>query len=224
MNLSQYLQENEYFNYSHPSIQSLISSIEEPDPYQKIIAAYYLIRDNIAYNPYTFSDGVEALKASYAATHDSAYCIPKSALLVAVSRALGIPARIGLGDVRNHLSSPKLIDWLKTDLFVMHGYAEIYMHDKWVKCTPVFNHTLCEKFNIQPLNFDGKSDSLFHSFTQSGDKHMEYVTDHGSFAEMPVEKIFDAVSQAYPHISLFNQSYSDATNRPASLEAEITKI
>ncbi len=200
MNQEKLLAETNYFDYHNPVVQDWIASLEGARKEHKIIDAYYQIRDRIAYNPYTFASGDEALKASYAASQPSAYCIPKSALMVAIARSLGIPARIGFADVRNHLSSNKLNQWLKTDLFVMHGYAQLYLHDNWVKCTPVFNQSLCEKLNIKPLDFDGIHDSLFHPYTQNGDSHMEYVFDHGTFDDMPAEYIFTKVQQAYPHL------------------------
>lgn len=202
--IQRYLEETPFFDYSHPAVVSWIERLEGQSVLQKLLHAYYLVRDEIPYNPYTFSQGKGALKASFAASSDSAYCIPKSALLIAISRSLGIPARIGLADVRNHLSSPKLLNWLGTDVFVMHGYAELYLHHKWVKCTPVFNQSLCEKFGIHALDFDGLHDSVFQPFTESGQAHMEYVSEHGSFDDVPAEKIFSAVAQAYPHLDMFN--------------------
>lgn len=219
MSHSIYLEHTEFFDFHHPDIQSMIAQLKATSVEEKVVEAYYLVRDSIVYNPYTFAEGKNALKASYAACNDSAYCIPKSALLVAICRGLNIPARIGLADVKNHLSSPKLLAWLKTDEFVMHGYTDIFLDNKWVKCTPVFNQSLCEKFGITPLEFDGKSDSLFHEFTGDGQKHMEYIREHGTFAEMPVDDIFAAAQQAYPHIDLGNIQKGTVVT---SLESEIS--
>lgn len=217
----EYLEPTSYFDFEHPSVQSIISQLSATTTTEKVLQAYYLVRDSVAYNPYTFAEGKDALKASYAASNDSAYCIPKSALLVAICRGLKVPARIGFADVKNHLSSPKLLAWLKTDEFVMHGYADIYLDGKWVKCTPVFNQSLCKKFGIVPLDFDGKTDSIFHEFTGDGKKHMEYIREHGTFADMPVDDIFAAARRAYPHIDL------DAIHKNpmvTSLESEITAL
>lgn len=210
------LQSTAYLDYQHPAIQTFIEGLEGDTPREKAVALYYRIRDDIHYNPYTFSDGEPSLKASYAASRDEAFCVPKSALMVAGCRALGIPARMGLADVRNHLSSPRLLAWLGTDLFVMHGYASVFLDGKWVKCTPVFNKGLCEKFGIHPLEFNGSEDSLFHEFNAAGHKHMEYVTDHGTFADMPVAFIFNAVKQTYPHIDV-----TSGVRKDGSLETEI---
>jgi hypothetical protein len=41
-----------------------------------------------------------------------------------VCAALRDPARIGLASVTNHLSTPRLLELLKSDVFAMHGYTE----------------------------------------------------------------------------------------------------
>lgn len=207
--LSTYLEETQYFDFSHPSVQSVVSQVTSSAPLEQVLELYYLVRDGYRYNPYTFADGEKAFYASYAASGDQAYCIPKSSLMVAACRALGIPARLGLADVKNHLSSERLIEFLGTDLFVMHGYVEVFVNDAWVKCTPVFNKELCEKFNVLPLEFDGLTDSIFHPFTEDGKPHMEYVRDHGTFAELPAAFILDSVKKAYPGVRMLKEQHAD---------------
>ncbi len=85
-----------------------------------------------------------------------------------------------------------------TDLFVWHGYSEIYLKGKWVKATPAFNLSLCQNFNVRPLEFNGINDSIFHPLDTLGNKHMEYVVDHGSFSDLPWERIMAAALEAYP--------------------------
>ena len=200
--VDRYLEETKFFNFSHPAIQNLNQQVIGNTKLEQAVNLYYLVRDGSRYNPYTFAEGEKAFYASYAAEQEQAYCIPKSSLMVAASRALGIPARLGLADVRNHLSSPRLLEFLGTDLFVMHGYAELYLKDKWVKCTPVFNKQLCEKFHIKPLEFDGEKDSIFHPYTRDDRPHMEYVKDHGTFAELPAKFILQSVAKAYPGVNM----------------------
>jgi len=202
--MNTYLTETPELNFSHPVIQAYIADIKASTPQQQVIELYYAIRDGIKYNPFTFVDGRQSLTASNAASLNETYCIPKSALMVACCRGLGIPARLGLADVKNHLATPKLLELLRSDLFVMHGYAELFIHHKWVKCTPVFNIELCEKFGIPPLAFDGEHDSIFHPFTPRGEKHMEYVCDHGTFDSVPVDFILQGAKAAYPHLSYQN--------------------
>lgn len=199
---SQYLCSTPFLDFHHPAIKALVSTLTSETTEAKVQELYYIIRDTIRYNPYTVTDGTDALKASFGLENQQAYCIPKSALMVAASRALGVPARLGLADVRNHLASQKLLDWLGTDLFVMHGYADLWLNGKWVKCTPVFNRDLCEKFNVAPLEFDGIEDAIFHSHTLDGSKHMEYVHDHGTFADVPSDFILHTVAATYPRLNL----------------------
>ena len=85
-----------------------------------------------------------------------------------------------------------------TDLFVYHGYTEMYLNDKWVKATPAFNLSLCSRFNVKALEFDGTEDSIFHECNTLGQKHMEYVRDHGHFTDLPFEQIFKAYTKTYP--------------------------
>lgn len=198
--MDKYLHETKELDFSHPGIQALIAKIGEGSDKERAIQLYYLVRDNFRYNPYTFVDGIPSLSASYTVEKGEAFCVPKSALMVAASRGLGIPSRLGLANVRNHISSPKLLELLRSDLFVMHGYAELFLDGKWVKCTPVFNMELCKKFGVTPLDFDGENDSIFHPYTEAGHKHMEYVTDHGTFDGVPVEFIMRGVAEAYPHL------------------------
>ncbi len=49
-----------------------------------------------------------------------------------------------------------------------------------------------------PLDFDGRHDSIFHPFDASGRRHMEYVRDHGQYADVPFASIRRAFVEAYP--------------------------
>jgi transglutaminase-like putative cysteine protease len=147
-----------------------------------------------------FSRDADTLKASHALLKMESYCVPKANLLAACARHCGIPARIGLADVRNHLATPRLLDMLRSDVFAMHGYTELYLNDRWVKATPAFNKALCQLFNVAALEFDGLTDSVFHPFNQQGKRHMEYLRDHGQFADVPEHLFFAHLAACYPHL------------------------
>ena len=117
------------------------------------------------------------------------WCVPKAALLTAACRAAGIPARMGFADVRNHLSTERMRETMKTDLFIWHGYTDIWLDGAWRKATPAFNIELCERFGLLPLEFDGENDSIYHPFDKSGARHMEYVHQRGTFDDMPLAQI-----------------------------------
>ena len=85
-----------------------------------------------------------------------------------------------------------------SDLFVYHGYADLLLDGQWVKATPAFNLALCKRFRVKPLEFDGRSDSVFHAFDEDDRRHMEYVRDRGRYADVPVAEIQRVFSETYP--------------------------
>jgi len=201
--MEKYLKETYFFDYSNPEMQAFADKIvpeNNLDDAEVATRLYYAVRDGAHYNPYVVSLDPETLTASYCLKSSQSYCIPKSGLLVALARNKGIPARLGLADVKNHISSQKLIDYLKTDIFVMHGYAELYLNGNWVKATPVFDARLCEKIGVEALEFDGRNNALFQQYNHAGKRAMEYVSDHGCFEDIPIDFIIDSIKKAYPHL------------------------
>ncbi len=199
-NLDQYLIPTFFLDYNSGNIANFTDQIcsENMTPTECAIALYYAVRDQIKYDPYDLQDSRDALKASSVVKKKSGFCVAKAVLLAAACRRHGVPSRLGFADVSNHLSSKKLREMMDTDLFVYHGYTEIYLHDKWVKATPAFNLELCGRFNVKPLEFDGIHDSIFHEYDALGQKHMEYVREHGHFADLPFEMLFKIYRDTYP--------------------------
>lgn len=173
------------------------------DVRDRAVRLYYAVRDEFPYDPYSLDDDPAHFKASHVLAEGRGYCVPKATLLAAVCRAAGIPARPGFADVRNHLATKRLLEMTGSDLFIYHGYVEVLLDGRWVKCTPAFNLSLCEKFGVLPLEFDGYEDSLFHPFDARGQRHMEYVRDHGTFADTPAAEIIEAFRSRYPRLIAF---------------------
>ncbi len=179
------------------------------DDIEKAKRLYYAVRDETIYDPYYVIATAEGLSASHCLEAGRGFCVAKSALLAASCRVVGIPARVGYADVRNHLSSKRLDELLGTDLFIYHGYAHLHLEGAWVKATPVFNLSLCEKFKVLPLEFDGREDSIFHPHNAEGHRHMEYVNEHGVFADVPAETIDKAFRETYPRLYWDQQAKHD---------------
>jgi len=181
------------------------------------VALFYAVRDGIRYDPYVMSSADrEAYRASTVLRDGVSYCIPKSVLLCAAARAVGLTARLGFADVRNHLNSEKLRERLGgTDLFVYHGYTEFFLDGRWVKATSAFNIELCERFGVLPLEFDGEHDAQLHRFTAGGRDHMEYVRERGSFDELPLDEILEAFRASYPLMFDADAAPPDPAFRPA---------
>ncbi|QTN21731.1 transglutaminase family protein [Rhizobacter sp. AJA081-3] len=168
------------------------------DERERAVALTLAVRDGFRYDPYRIDLSPQGMRASSVIAQGYGWCVPKAALLAAAARAAGIPARVGYADVRNHLSTERLRRTLQTDVFVWHGYTDLWIDGRWVKATPAFNIELCERFGLLPLDFDGRADSIYHPFDQAGNRHMEYVNQHGAFDDMPLARIVAAFAATYP--------------------------
>ena len=175
---------------------------DSPKQADQAVSLYYAVRDGIKYNPYQFDLTVKGLKASTTLEVGEAWCVPKAALLAACCRVLGIPTMVGYADVRNHLSTERMREKMKTDVFHWHGYTSIYLDGKWVKATPAFNIELCEKFRLKPLEFNGREDSIFHSFDLDGHRHMEYLRFRGDYDDVPFEEIRESFTEILGRIGV----------------------
>jgi transglutaminase-like putative cysteine protease len=163
-----------------------------------VLRLYRAVRDLIIYDPYVdFADPTN-FRASAVLAAGRGFCIGKASVLAACARSIGVPARLGFADVRNHLTSPRLYAIMKTDVFRWHAYAELKIDTHWVKATPAFNSSLCERLGLKPLEFDGRNHSLFHPFDRAGRRHMEYVLDRGSYADVPFDRLKADFSEHYP--------------------------
>jgi len=223
--MHQYLLPSACIDSDHPAIIELAQSLYNSalSDLENAVAMYYYVRDQILYNPYSAEVTVDGLKASAALKAREAWCVPKAALLAALCRASGIPARLGFADVVNHLSTERLRQSMNTDVFYFHGYCSIYLNHRWVKSTPAFNLSLCEKFQLKPLEFDGISDSLYHQFDQQGNRHMEYVHERGEYLDVPLQEMRDVFSEYYPSMDLSSGVTDDAAQWHDDVQNE-TKI
>ena len=99
---------------------------------------------------------------------------------------------------RIDLSTRRMRELMQTAVFHWHGYAEIWLEGAWRKATPAFNRELCERFDLLPLDFNGVDDSLYHPFDRQGNRHMEYIDDHGAFDDVPLARLIADFARYYP--------------------------
>ena len=194
-----YLKPTEFIDSDSPEVrafaQEAIGGVTAPR--EKAIRLFYAVRDGIYYDPYRIEASRSAFKASTILRQGYGYCVTKAVVLAAVLRAEGIPCKLHFADVRNHLSTERLKKMMQTDTFYYHGYNDIWLDGRWIKVTPTFNLSLCKKFRVKPLDFDGINDAIFHTCDLEGRRHMEYVTDHGSFADLPYDEIINTFLTCY---------------------------
>jgi transglutaminase-like putative cysteine protease len=180
------------------------------DPRDRAVALYHAVRDGLRYDPYSAALSPEGLRASETLRRGRGWCVAKAVVLAACCRALGIPARLGFADVRNHLSTERMRQHMKTDVFYWHGYTSIHLGDAWVKATPAFNVELCQKFRLAALEFDGREDSIYQPFDLEGNRHMEYLAQRGEFADVPYEAMLETFRSQYPGLGEWRGADFDA--------------
>jgi transglutaminase-like putative cysteine protease len=197
---NQFLKPTEFINSDNAKVITFVNDAVgiEKDKKKAILRLFYMIRDGIPYHFDSIGIKKELFIASNVIGVEGSFCIPKAVLLASAARVIGVPSRLGFADVKNHLATDKVLEKMKTDLFVFHGYTELFINDKWVKATPAFNKELCMKFNVKPLDFDGENDSVFQEYTESGDKYMDYLVDYGFFIDMPFELMIKSFKKTYP--------------------------
>ena len=57
---------------------------------------------------------------------------------------------------------------------------------------------LTDRFRLKSLDWDGRSDSIYHPFDLEGRRHMEYLAYRGVYADIPFETIRAAFRRYYP--------------------------
>jgi len=198
-----YLGPTFYIDSEHPSVTAWAQKVagDATEAAELASRLFLAVRDQLRYDPYAVSQDRDDYRASAILGTEAAFCVPKSVLLAAGARALGIPARLGFADVVNHLSSEALRKAMGTDLFVYHGYVELHIEGRWVKATPAFDEGLCRYFGVPPLTFDGRTDALLQAFDEEGQECMEYVRERGVYADLPFEEIRDAFLETYGHMA-----------------------
>ncbi|MFX1314484.1 MAG: transglutaminase family protein [Promethearchaeota archaeon] len=199
--LSIYLQPNEFFDFNKETVSNKAYEITDglKNQKEKAIALFYWVRDEIKYNMALFIPKVKNyFIASKTIRRHEGFCVSKSILLSTLARAVGIPARIHLCDLINHLVSQKVIDYMGHNVMYYHGYSEFYLNGKWLKLTPSFDQQTAIRGKFLPMvEFDGENDAVFPPYDVNGNLFGEYVKDRGVHANLPLDDIDKLFQEKY---------------------------
>ncbi len=200
--MDEYLASTEFLDAAHPSIvkkaQELTSSMNGADG--KAAALFHHVRDRFPYRIIYELPDRDYFKASVTLGRGDGFCMPKSVLLAALARAVGIPSRLHFADIRNYILPATTTERLRTDVMAYHTYVEMLLGGRWVKATPSFDLKFCEKFDLVPVEFDGTHDAMLHHLDRQGRSHIEYTADYGVRADFPLEEVVAAFRRTYPHL------------------------
>lgn len=125
--LNKYLQENNYVNYSHPSIRSLAQQLSYNLVSDEEIAkrCFEFVRDETRHSG-DYKDEVTTCKASEVLEHKTGWCYAKAILLAALLRANGIPTAF----CYQRLSCNEY----EKGVYCLHGLNAVYLKEYgWYK-------------------------------------------------------------------------------------------
>lgn len=200
--MEEYLIETAFLQKNHPSTVAFCATINQQQTKKEIaLQLYYKVRDAFLYDPFHLNLTENALQSSLIFTKNRAWCVEKAIILATCARHFDIPSRLGYAIVVNHIGSEKLLHYLRREEIVFHGYVELFLNGKWIKCTPAFDQRICRISKVAPLDWDGENDSLFQAF-EDAQKFMEYKHDYGTFSDVPIDLMNAEMKKYYPHLFL----------------------
>jgi hypothetical protein len=199
--MKDFLQETSFLDFKEPEFEAFLKPFEDVNSEKFALDFYSYVRDFFLYDPYHLDLRPEALSASFIIQKKRAWCVEKAIVFAAGLRAKGIPARLGYAIVENHIGVERLTSILRTPKIVFHGYVDVYLEAEhtWTKATPAFDRRVCKLSGVEPLVWDGKSDSLFQEFSGSS-QFMEYHHDYGVFSDVPVQLMTAEMRKHYPQL------------------------
>ncbi|MEZ5650171.1 MAG: transglutaminase family protein [Burkholderiaceae bacterium] len=219
------LEPTSFLDVFDSSIQAFVARTirDAATPRARAVALFYAVRDQIRYDPYRLGFQDADYHASRVLADGYGWCVSKAVLMATTLRAAGIPAALGFADVRNHLTTDKLRERMGgVDVFYNHGYAAALIEGRWLKLAPAFNIELCERFDVLPTEFDGTADALYQEFDARERLHMQYLADHGTYSDLPLDKIRADFARYYPnsvfapHIPSVDDPFDSQRERPAA--------
>ena len=205
-------QPTEFLDYRSPEVQTFVERAV-PDRtaprLDQVRQLYYAVRDGVDYEVYGADLSRTGLRASSIVAANRGFCVHKSILFAATARTLGVPSRLVVSEVRNHLASERLRALVGGEVFV-HWLTALYLEGRWVKATPVFNKLLCRLYRMTPLEFDPTRDGLHQPFDEHAGEHMEFLHHHGEFDfdDLAYDRLMAIMADRHPAM------FADGTTVP----------
>lgn len=114
-----WLQPERFMESDDPAIAALALTLRRDSPRATVVAVYDWVRSHLAYAGYVADD----LGAAQALRERRGDCTEYAYLVVALCRALGLPARAVGGFVVSHDAAPRSTEY--------HNWAEVHLEGAW---------------------------------------------------------------------------------------------
>lgn len=174
----------------HPEILALARSIVKgaKNDVEAARRLFEYVRDTVAYSVWVPVCRLEDYQALNTLARGKGFCVQKSALLCALARAIGIPARLGFADIHNRLVHGRLLQLVPGGVIHHHCFVEWFVGGRWIKSTPSFDRALTEKQGWRLVEFNPAGDALLPADDLAGRPHVSYLAYHGWRLGVPLEE------------------------------------
>lgn len=174
----------------HPKVVALaheiIAGLDHPGEQARALFNY--VRDTVRYSVSVPFEDLSDYLALNTLERGWGFCVQKAALLCALARAVGIPARLGFADIRNHLLPDYLDRMVPDKIIYCHSFVEWRLEGRWLKATPSFDKRLSEERGWHLVVFSLEADSLLPATDLAGRPHVEYLRYRGWRPGVPLEE------------------------------------
>lgn len=182
---------------AHPQVRALARRVARGsrDEVEAARRLFAYVRDTVRYSVQVPFDDLEHYLALNTLARGWGYCVQKSAMLCALARALGIPARLGFADIANHILPPDMLRMLGGNVLHYHCFAEWWVGGGWYKATPSFDRQLSQERGWRLVEFTPGQDLLLPATDLAGNRHVEYLRYHGWRQGVPLAEMMDCWTQ-----------------------------
>jgi transglutaminase-like putative cysteine protease len=191
--IDQFLLPSSGIQSDHPEIIALASDISgrADDQVEKARRLFEFSRDKVRYSVYEPFWEIEHYLALNTLARGRGYCAQKAAVLVALARAAGIPARIAYAHIRNHQLPKDMVRLLGSQVLPYHTYVQWRLNGRWLAATPSFDRKLSEELGWQVVEFQPDQDLMLPAKDLEGRPHITYLEKLGWRPGIMLQEMFD---------------------------------
>jgi transglutaminase-like putative cysteine protease len=178
--LDQFLRPSPGIQCDHPEVIALAEKVSGGgDPVERAARLFDFSRDTVRYSVYEPFWEIEDYWALNTLARGKGYCAQKAALLTALARAVGIPARIAYAHIRNYQLPDEMVRSLGDNVLHYHTYVQWHLNGRWLAATPSFDRKLCADLGWRLVEFVPDRDLMLPALDTRGRPHIDYVAKLG---------------------------------------------